>query len=453
MPRMTILKIPGEYVMLKHMKKAAALLLMGCFLCLPRLSYAMTYDEERKISKEIITSLDANSLIIYDHEITWPVKMIADRLTDHMKNPVYTFTIHVIGDRSVNAFTIPDGHIFINIGTLLFAKDLDEIAAVIGHEMGHAQLRHIPQTLDEQKNVTAATIAGVLLGTILSTKNPEAGAAMVFSSLGGGENIKLAYSRRHEYDADDFGSRLISDSGFSSSAMNRFLSRLNAYSGGSDIPEYLLTHPHSTNRISGQSPDMEKSNPDSYYWNLYASINGLLLPEDEAIQRSSGIPEPYRNLSLGLLETRKGRYDKALELVKDIDLPVAKAYKGLNLALMGKKNEAYPYLKQFGNSARSQIVLADIMEERGEFDQAIAVILPFQKQDPSVDYKLGILYQKSSRQALSHVSFARYFFKTGKHKAAVHHITKALENEKELDSSVVDELKDMQKYIGKVQPK
>lgn len=437
--------------MLIYMKKVVALLLMGCVLCLPLLSYAMTYDEERKISQEIITSLDANGLIIYDHEITWPVKMITDRLVDHMKNPVYTFNVHVIRDRSVNAFTIPDGHVFINIGTLLFAKDLDEIAAVIGHEMGHAQLRHIPQALDEQKNVTAATIVGVLLGTIVSAKNPEAGAAMVFSSLGGGENIKLAYSRRHEYDADDFGTRLISDSGFSPSAMNRFLVRLNAYSGGADIPEYLLTHPYSTNRISGQSPDVQKSNPDSYYWNLYASVNGLLLPEEEAIQRSAEIPGPYRNLSLGLMETRKGRHDKALALLKDIDLPLANAYKGLNLALMGKKNEAYPYLKQFGSSARSQIVLADIMEGRGEFDQAIAVILPFQKQDTSVDYKLGILYQKSSHQKLSHVSFARYFFKTGKHKAALHHITKALEHEKELDGNVVDELKEMKKYIGKIE--
>ncbi len=432
------------------MRKTVCLLLITCIISLPRLSYAMTYDEERKISQEIITNLDANGLIVYDHEITWPVKMITERLADHVKSPVYTFTIHVISDRSINAFTIPDGHIFINVGTLLFARDIDEIAAVIGHEMGHAQQRHIPQTLEEQKAVTAASIVGVLLGTLVSAKNPEAGAALVFSSLGGGENFKLAYSRSHEYDADDFGTRLISDSGFSPSAMNRFLSRLNAYSGGSNIPEYLLTHPHSTNRISGQSPDVQKPKPDSYYWNLHASISGLLLPEEEAVQRSATIPEPYRNLSLGLLETRKGRHDKALALLKDVDLPLANAYKGLNLALMGKKDEAYPYLKQFGNSARSQIVLSEIMEERGEFDQAVAVILPFQKQDASVDYRLGILYQKASKQSLSHVSFARYFFKTAKHKAALHHITKALENEKDLDAHVVDELKEMKEYVGKV---
>ena len=123
--------------------------------------------------QEVITYLDSQGLIVYDREISWPVKMIADRLADHIKNPMYTFNVHVIMDRSVNAFTIPDGQIFINIGTLLFAKDIDEIAAVIGHEMGHAQMRHISQSLAEQKEVTAATIVGVILGPSCQRRTPR----------------------------------------------------------------------------------------------------------------------------------------------------------------------------------------------------------------------------------------------------------------------------------------
>lgn len=450
----TGLKMRGECAMLSYMKKTTILVFLLCLLNLSSFAHAMSYDEERKISQEIITSLDANGLIIYDDEITWPIKMITDRLADHIKSPVYTFNVHVINDRSVNAFTIPDGHIFINIGTLLFAQDLDEIAAVIGHEMGHAQLRHIPQSLQEQKNVTAATIVGVVLGTILSSKNPEAGAAIIFSSLGGGENFKLSYSRSHEHDADDFGTRIIGESGFASSAMNRFLARLGAYSGGSSIPEYLLTHPYSTNRISGQSPDTQgPPHPESHYWTLLASVSGLILQEDEAVQRAQSFPEPYRKLALGIMETKKGRHDKAIKLLEKVDLPQAYAYKGLNLALLGKKDEAYPYLKQFGKSARAQIILADIMEGRGEFDQAVKLLIPYQKQSPEVDYKLGILHQKSSHETLSHVSFARYFFKTGKRKASSYHIDKALVHEKDLDGGIVEELKEMKKYIDKIEQK
>ncbi len=440
--------------MLSLMKKVIAILLMASFLCLPRAAFAMSFEEERKIAQEVITYLDSQGLIVYDREISWPVKMIADRLADHIKNPMYTFNVHVIMDRSVNAFTIPDGQIFINIGTLLFAKDIDEIAAVIGHEMGHAQMRHISQSLAEQKEVTAATIVGVILGALLSTKNPQAGAALVYSSLGGSQNIQLAYSRRHELDADEFANQLLGSSGFEPSAMNRFLVRLGAFAGQPNVPEYLLTHPYAMNRISGKSPDTGKSKPDSYYWSLYSSVSGLILPVDEASQRAKGIPDPYRQLTLAMVETRKGRNEKALDLLKDVDLPLANSYKGLNLYRMGKKDEAYSYLKQYGgNSADAQMALADIMEGKGEFDQAIAVLRPFQKQSIQVDYRLGTLYDKSSRKSLAHVSYARYFFKTGKYKATLYHIDKALEGKKDLDESMVSELKEMKEFVKKVESK
>lgn len=154
-------------------------------------------------------------------------------------------------------------------------------------------------------------------------------------------------------------------SGFSPSAMNRFLVRLGPFSGGANIPEYLLTHPHITNRLSATSQDIPNPQPDEHYWTLYASTAGLVLPEEEAVQRAQGIPDPYRRLALGLAETRKGRHEEALRHLNGLDLPLAYAYKGLNLAMAGKKDEAYPYLKKYGNSARTRIVLAEIMEERG----------------------------------------------------------------------------------------
>jgi predicted Zn-dependent protease len=437
--------------MLAYMRKVVSLVLSLIFLCTPLTASAMGFEEERTIAREIITLLDSQGLIVYDQEITWPVKMVTDRLADHVKDPIYTFQVHVVMDKSINAFAIPDGHIFINIGTILFARDIDELAAVIGHEMGHAQLRHIPETIKEQKKITAMSIAGMILGTLVSAKNPQVGSALVLSSLGGGENIKLAYSRRYENEADEFGNDLMRASGFSPSAMNRFLVRLGPFSGGANIPEYLLTHPHITNRLSATSPDIPNPQPDEHYWTLYASTAGLVLPEEEAVQRAQGIPDPYRRLALGLAETRKGRHEEALRHLNGLDLPLAYAYKGLNLAMAGKKDEAYPYLKKYGNSARTRIVLAEIMEERGEFDEAVSLLAPYQKQNIQVDYKLGLLYEKSSKQALSHVSFARYFFKTGKYKASIYHIDQALKQEKEIDVTVAEELKEMKKLVGKLE--
>jgi beta-barrel assembly-enhancing protease len=441
--------MPRAY-MVSRMKKMLVLLIV--LLALPLYSSrAMTYEEEGKIANEFITLLESNNLIIHDQEITLPVQMIADRMADHIKDPVYSFKIHVIKDRSVNAFTIPDGHIFINLGTLLFAQDIDEISAVIGHEMGHSQMRHIPENFETQKKISMASILGVLAGTILSTKNPEAGAALVFSSMGGSENIKLAYSRQFEYDADNFGKDIMSVSGIDPSAMVRFLIRLRALSGSSDIPEYLLTHPYTENRIVNMKEDPGKPKPDKNFWMLDASVVGLTMPEGEAKARSAQIPQPYRSLALGLLQTRLGNNQQALEVLAGVDLPLAYAYRGINLFALGRKEEAFGFLKDYAGTARTKLALADILKERGDFKEAIEILLPFQAQNMRIDYALGTLYEKTSKPMLAHVSYARYFYRAKNYRSSIYHIDKALESEKELPKDMVSELKSMQDVIKKSQ--
>lgn len=414
--------------------------------------FALSYEKEREIADDFITYLDSLNLIVYDQDITWTLQMLMDKLVDHMPGPVYPFKIHVVKDRSINAFAIPDGHIFINVGTLLFAKDLDELAAVIGHEIGHAQMRHIAEQFEAQKKISTATIVGIIAGTLLSAANPEAGAALVYSSMGGSQNIRLAYTRRNEYEADEFGWNLMKVSNMDPSGMTRFLIRMQAFTGGVNAPEYLLTHPYTENRIASVSIDPGSPKPDARYWTLYASVTGLMLGEEEANARARTMPEPYRSLALGIILTQKGAHDEALALLDGIDLPQTYAYKGINLYHLGKTDEAYLYLKNYGKSAQAKIALAEIMEAKGLIDSAISTLIPYQKQNTRVDYKLGILYEKSSKPGLSHVSFARYFFKTNKYKASLYHIDKALEFEKDLDKDFMNEMKKMKKFIEKQKP-
>jgi predicted Zn-dependent protease len=423
---------------------AAAMLLAGT-------ANAMSYEEERVIARDFLALLEANNLIVYDAEITRPVEMITERLSEHIKSPVYDFKVHVVRDRSVNAFTTPDGHIFVNLGLLLFARDMDEVAAVIGHEMGHAQLRHIPENYDTQKTLNAATILGVLAGTLLSAKSPEAGAAMVFSSLGGTENIRLAYSRLNEFSADEYGKNLLQETTINPQAMPRFLIRLNTFSGTSGIPEYLLTHPFTENRVVNMRLDPGKPAPDASYWTLSACIAGLVLPASEAGMRSTSMPEPYRSLAMGLSQTRSGNHVQAIALLEKVDLSVAHAYRGVNLAALGRKDEAYVLLKDHATSARTRTALAEILAEKGLIDEAIATLLPYQGQNPRGDYTMGILYERAQKPAWSHAAFARYFFKTENYKASLHHIDTALKDKDALPQEQTDELTAMKDMIRKSQ--
>ncbi len=417
------------------------------FMAVPlNMAHAIGYGDEKKTARDFVNLLEANNLIIHDQAITWTVQQISDRLADHIKEPIYTFKVYVIKDRSVNAFSIPDGDIFINLGLLLFIQDLDELSAVIGHEMGHCQLRHYSKDVESQKKITAATILGVLAGTLLSTKNPEAGAAMVLSSVGGSENVRLAYSREHEYAADNFSKEINIASGVDPSGMSRFLIRLRTFFGSMDIPEYLLTHPYTENRIMNMKEDSGKPVPNNNYWMLYASVAGLYLTEDEVNTRSNHIPEPYKSLALGLIQTRLGNNSQALKLLQDVDLPLAHEYRGLNLYTLGKNAEAYPLLKEYAKSDVSTVALAEIFQNRGEFDDAIKTLLPLQSQSVRVDYTLGTLYEKTKKTALAHVSFARYFFKTENPKACLYHIDEALKT-KDLPKETLAELKMMKDMI------
>jgi len=409
--------------------------------------YALNYKKEREIAEGFIDLLETNDLIIHDRELTLPLQMLTDRLSDHIDNPLYSFNVHLVKDRSVNAFAIPDGHIFINLGTLLFIKDLDELSAVIGHEMGHCQMRHIPENYETHKKITLVSILGIIAGTVLSAKNPEVGTALVISSLGGTENIKLQYSRRHEFEADEFGRDIMTDSSMDPSGMIRFLLRLHTYSGTTDIPDYLLTHPYTQDRISTLQVNPSEPRPDERYWTLYASTIALRLPEAEALSRVKLIPKPYKSLAVGILNIRLGKNKEALKILEGIDIPLANAYRGLCLFMIGEKDRAYPLLKDYAISAEPRIALAEILDERGEHHKAIAAIEPFQKYNIRVEYMLGIMYDKADKKPLSYTSFARYFYKTGKDKSSMYYIEQALTLRDELDRSTVEELEKMKKEL------
>ncbi|MCK7505098.1 MAG: hypothetical protein MZV70_14145 [Desulfobacterales bacterium] len=160
------------------------------------------------------------------------------------------------------------------------------------------------------------------------------------------------------------------------------------------MPEYLLTHPFTENRIANMRDDPGKPKPDGNFWTLYASVIGLVMPVSETTTRTAQVPEPYKSLAIGIAKTRAGNHSQALALLEKIDLPIAKAYRGLTLYEMGKKNEAYPFLKDYARSARTKIALAEILQERGDLNEAITVLIPFQSQSIRVDYTLGILYEK-----------------------------------------------------------
>ena len=410
--------------------------------------HAMEYEDERKISQELIDILDAQGALAHETDLTWVLQALTDQLADHIKDPLYTFRIHLVYDRSINAMAIPDGNIFINLGTILLAKDMDEIGSVIAHEMGHCQLRHIPEAMKAQSRMTTASVVGVIAGLLLSAANPEVGSAVVISSIGGAENIKRQYTRKNELEADEFSRNLLTKTNLDPSAPSRFLVRLRSYSGSSTVPEYLLTHPYTEDRIAVLGKDPKPPHPDGRYWTLQTAAIAELLSEDEVVKRAAGLPQPYAKLAVGISKVRQGKNQEGLAMLEGIDMPLARTWRGLALYGLGRKDEAYPLLRNSRQNARTAYALSEIMKDRGEIGDAISILQPYEDGNPRAAYTIGILYEKNGQKSLSHVAFARYFFATRNYKSSLYHINKALAD-KELDKDIKEKLIRMKTMIEK----
>jgi predicted Zn-dependent protease len=427
-----------------------ALIILAAFFAWGSNVFAVGYEKEREISRDVNAYLEAEGYILHDSEAAWIVQSLADQLSDHIKDRVYSIRVQIVKDPSINAFAITDGHIYINTGTLIFIKDMDELAAVIAHEMAHCQLRHIPNAMDNQAKLTAASVVGMILGAIVTVANPAVGSAILLSSMGGAQNMSLAYTRMQETEADSFAIRLLKESNMDPSAMGRFLIRLRTYTDASNIPQYMLTHPYTQDRIAAVGEDPSPPAPDSRYWLLYSTVTGGLMNEKDIRIRSTGMPEIYLDLALGISNARNGRYRESLAELENNELPQARGWIGIDYYYLNQKEKAYPYLKSDLRNPVAANALAEIMMQKGEYNEAIAVLVPFSSQSPRAAYTLGVLYEKQGKNGLSHVCFARYFFSMQNFSASMHHVNIALKDGS-LDDNTKSQLKQMKDIISKIQ--
>ena len=168
------------------------------------------------------------------------------------KSP-YKFSFHVIGDqRTVNAFALPGGPIFITEGLLGRLRTEGELAGVLGHEIGHVIARHSSERLAKQQ-LTQGLISAVVVG---SGDYTSAQIAQVAGSM-----INMKYGREDELESDALGVRIAFEAGYDPRAMAGVMEILAKASGGSQQPEFASTHPAPENRQARIKEEIAKRFP------------------------------------------------------------------------------------------------------------------------------------------------------------------------------------------------
>lgn len=155
--------------------------------------------------------------------------------------------VKIFEDDSPNAFALPGGKIGVHTGMLDVAENQHQLAAVIGHEIGHVMSRHGAERVSQQY---AAGTALQLVGAYVGDGSSESSrTVMSLLGLGTQVGILLPYSRLQESEADVIGLDLMARAGFDPRESTE-LWRNMAEQGGEAPPEFLSTHPNPQGRIN-----------------------------------------------------------------------------------------------------------------------------------------------------------------------------------------------------------
>ena len=147
--------------------------------------------------------------------------------------------IEVFDMPDANAFAMPGGKIGVYSGLLEVARDQDQLAAVIGHEIAHVTREHQVQQVNRGL-VTQG--AAAMVGASVGMQNE----ARLLADLG----LTLPFSRKHESEADDVGLLYMADAGFDPRASVTLWKNMEEKSGGARPPLFLSTHPAPEDRMS-----------------------------------------------------------------------------------------------------------------------------------------------------------------------------------------------------------
>ncbi len=171
------------------------------------------------------------------------VKGVGQRIvqSSEAKKTPYQYDFHLLYDPNVvNAFALPGGQVFITQALFNKLETEDQLAGILGHEVGHVVARHGAERIAKQELTQGLTGAAV----VASGDYQTAQAAQMIAGL-----VNMSYGRDQELESDDLGVRFMIQAGYDPEALVSVMEILEAASGGQRQPEFMSTHPSPENRV------------------------------------------------------------------------------------------------------------------------------------------------------------------------------------------------------------
>ena len=207
--------------------------------------------EEIKKQEKLSTRADLNAYVqcVASH--------IVHQVPDQYGYQPEQWEVVVFDSEQVNAFALPGAKIGVYTGLLQVAHDQDQLASVIGHEVGHVMAKHSQERMSNQILAGAITVAA---GAALSDSQYQKEAMMVLG-VGATYGLILPFSRVHESEADEIGQELMAQAGFNPQGAVVMWQNMAKATQGKTPPELLSTHPSPSTRIDKLTAGLKEFSP------------------------------------------------------------------------------------------------------------------------------------------------------------------------------------------------
>ena len=440
-----------------------------------RVSGAVSSDEEKAIGEMFLQQVYSNAPLISDPIIFEYTEHLIYRLSEYSQVKDRYFKILLIDDDSLNAFAAPGGIIGVNGGLFLYSDNEGQFSSVLAHELAHLSQRHFARNVLKSKdsNLASALVMVSSIAIALISNNPNAmavGPAILQSQ-------SLRYSRLFEKEADRVGFANLVKAGYHPESMGEMFENMNEIRrlSGDLPPEFLLTHPLSSSRISDAFNAAEnlptegtkknslefsliKARLEIYYENI--SQNSLR----KFRERVNQDPTESNLYGLALAHQKNNNYEESLELINKLISSYPK-----NLVLnntkvdflfeSGKYEDALVHVNKFLeisprnyplSISKSKILLS--MERYFESEEIIRDQLLRKNNNPDLWLLLSEI-QRSSKNIIGyHQSRAEYFLLLGQNERALNQLEFALkltQNNFQVSERIMTKMVEIKKEINK----
>jgi len=289
-----------------------------------RLSGAVSETEEEILGRQFLRDLKRETDILYDPIVQEWTELFIYKIGEKSKVSNKTFEVLLIRDNNLNAFAAPGGIIGVNAGLFKYADNEAQYASVVAHELAHLSQRHFARQILESSDRSNASLATVLASIVVAvaTQAPAA----VIGAQGLLASQRLRFSRLYETEADREGFITLQNSGYDTSEMAEMFKNMQELRrlSGDTPPEFLLTHPVTTRRIT-ESRERARENPqdgtiDSFNFKLIKNRVKYLMTDNlsiRAFEKEIGDTDDDKYFR-ALIEMKKLNFSKSIEILNGL---------------------------------------------------------------------------------------------------------------------------------------